>query len=211
MRDSAEIAGVLKILVQMRGTSLSVFPPTIGQLPLGGRTKPEHMQMQGNGIKVLPETDNCDVSDLPKFLLDNGFDLVFVKVEKRQDRDNEKAYFLVSFTFSKEVNPTISQDIEILYEEFCQLCEESFWRIRIFNNPIWQENRGFAVNLDCRKPRACPNGTLVTMCEKDGRGEKIKGTGKPISPEYELKIAGGCFVTKTVSRSAYLAMKARVS
>jgi hypothetical protein len=142
-------------------------------------------------------TEGVCVRTLAEIDKSAGYKLVSAWVQARY-RHRKPVYPSVRFVFARSDHATISEEFTAKREEYLTALREMttnvLWRVRAFRNPFHKNRhevpgiRTFQINLESRTPLSRPDGTPITIWQKDENGERVGSTPVPLQSKFELRI-----------------------
>lgn len=168
---------------------------------------------QGSGEQIIAPTEKCCLLPFSEDLEMAGYALVDAIYQNRQryggGPNTDKTYHAVRFTFARHELATPSEEFlkvrDEIRGEFGAMCCDALWRVRAYKNPFFLKGEEVAgqtavsINLEARIPLYRPDGSLVTVWQKDEHGERIGNAPVPIKPDHYLSLTDGLRLIHEIS------------
>ena len=154
------------------------------------------------GRETIERTGDCSVVAILDEIAQLGFELVgaFQKPMINYRGGKQQTYHQLRLTFMRgeevmsDMHEGFRQARSQILRDVSQLCCESLWRVRVFDNPFFQNGdmdpigRCTCITLEGRRPLRFPNGDPVVEWRKDERGNHIGDAALPISAKHRLTV-----------------------
>lgn len=189
------------VSLQFSFSNPNIIPKNVRRREQETKAESDTRKQNQGGILAIEPCENVSIATLVLELESLGYKLVDGLYQARQDRVRpSQMYHMVRFIFARTEHAEISdqfREIQLkIREELLDICENAFWRIRVFSNPFYKDGeeinglRALSFNFEVRIPRLLPDGKPVVQRRKDEHGRKI-GDPVPIEPAYHLVVKDG--------------------
>lgn len=193
------------VVVQFNFSNPKGIPPLVGRIAPESKEDHENRKQHATGRLIIEPTQKISIEALPDGLEEAGYQLVDAFAQRRPSPHKAKpVYYTVRFTFAANEVATPSDAFKArrddLRAEFRTLCLESFWRVRAFRNPFFENDTPVpdeftvALNFEARVARLLPNGDPVVAWQKDVAGNRTGGAPIQIEPDGFLEVQDGSVV-----------------
>lgn len=181
------------VLVQFTLANAGALPAHLRQ-----RTQTQARTAGAAGTEIVPEGEKTSLAEVPAQLEALGFELVdgHFEVKPRERRHAWKVQYAFARKGSgREPHPQFAPLREAAQAELNMLMNDAFWRVRVFLNPLFHTGQpvegksAICIEADSRLARLHPNGSPVTVWQRDAAGEKVGEAPLPLAPERILRIA----------------------
>ena len=194
------------IVVQFSFSNPKFVPPLVGAIVPETREESSERRERATGELVIEPTERIGIQEFPYELEREGYQMVDGFTQRRVGRpgSGKPVYYTVRFVFAKREAATPSEAFlnkrDGLRGEFRFLCRDSFWRVRAFRNPFFENDAPvdgeftIALNFEVRVPRFAPDGSLLKEWEKDAEGNKLGDAAHVLEPKGYLRVQNGSVV-----------------
>lgn len=154
------------------------------------------------GEVVISPIQNISLLEFLDDLREEGFELVGAFHKPRNNESGGPMHQMVRFTFARKENVNITDEFrarrDAVLADLTEMCRTVMWRVRAFLNPFFcnessetENERVFQICLEVRTPLFRPDGTPVTVWQRDKNGEKVGDASLPLTPDYRLRVIDG--------------------
>lgn len=159
---------------------------------------------RADGFILIQPTPLCSLTGFVDDLYRAEFQLVDAFYQERLDhicKGGNKTYFTARYVFSRNEFATPSEFFvgvrEGVLVSLIDLAEKSFWRVRAFANPYFENGEVVLgqcvvnINMEVREPRFQNDGTHRVQWTRDVNGNKVGDAPVPFRAKADLMILGG--------------------
>jgi len=186
------------VVVQVSGHDLGQVRDILRQQPNEAPPPSEERIARVTGQLAIEPTQNCETKGIVTDLGAAGYELVDALYQERLNRENSRSYEIARFIFCQRefVKPFAAEFTATrpaIFEQLTLLICGSLWRVRVFDNPFFQNNeavegyRALSVNLEARQPLCHKNGQTVTTRPMGENGRRY-GQPQPLRAGHRLAI-----------------------
>lgn len=194
--------GIRLIAIQFSFSNPNAIPPSVKHRKPETLEEREERKSHATGKLIIPPTENCSIAEFLGELEATGYEMVDAFYKERidpKDPHGKRTYHMVRFLFAS------SEFVENLHEEFlnargiirtdlAEMARTALWRVRAFLNPLYKDGEeiteqcAISINLEARKPLFNPDGTPVTMWQKDEKGERVGNAPIPFQAKHHFRL-----------------------
>lgn len=172
-----------------------IIPPSV--IRRKDETLEDHLKRKSHssGFVVMEPTTNCSIPALAEEFEAAGYEMVDAFLQKRFDPENKfKIWYVVRFLFVRREYATPSEEFlakrSAIRADLDEMMQSVLWRVRALLNPAYingipiEGQQMLSINLEARKPLFNPDGTPVTVWQKDEKGERVGNAPIPLQAEH---------------------------
>jgi len=185
--------------LQFSFSNPSVIPESIRSRTYENQMERVERKSRATGNLEIQPTVNCSLKKITIQIEEAGYILQDAKYIKRIHGSRKGVFYhMVRFYFVRKEyshdNPEFSQVRDEILNDLRRICENDFWRVRVFDNPYYVDGeaiegmRYFSVNLEARIPRFNKDGSLALVWARDQYKNKIGYAPQPIKAKFILQI-----------------------
>lgn len=195
--------GTKMIVLQFSFSNEAAIPANIRRATDETPTERSERKANHSGREILPATMNVGLGSLTSETEHQSFRLVDAFAKERihaKGSPGQKKYWTVRYVFAAaEIFRPSEKQAELEAAAIPALVEmttSAMWRVRAFDNPFYQggevvEGRTLSINCEVRTPLRRPDGSPVTIWQKDAAGERVGDKPLPIEPDQILSLTEG--------------------
>lgn len=151
------------------------------------------------GTCVIDPIEDVSLAQFLDNLEPAGYEMVDAFYQPRPHPKNPHVtYHMVRFLFARNEYVDLSEYFAkvrgTIREELVKMTTDAMWRVRVFLNPHFREGEvvegqhTLSLNLEGRKPFFLPDGSPVTVWQKDENGERVGDAPLPLRADRQLVI-----------------------
>lgn len=146
------------------------------------------------GQLVIPSTENTSLFDFLNDLGESDYKLVGAFHQLRDYKN------MVRFTFARRKVASPRKEFlakrDSIFSDLREMCRTVMWQVCVYRNPFFSDGEPtdehtFQVCPNVRTPLFRPDGTPVTVWQKDKNGEKVGKAPLPLTPDHCLRAIDG--------------------